>query len=295
MSRRVVWLCAAALAVDDQHVYWVGAGETSPIVLRAALDGSGSAPFAQFDSPDTVWLRGITIHGDSLYVAGGCKGHVYRAPLDGSAPSTLAMLAACVHDVAVSDDSIYFTASGDVRATLWQVPLAGGTPTPVAGAQPSTTGCGETVAVSATDLYWTDNCAGTISKMPLAGGTATVIDRGADGGEAIALDDTDVYWSLGGEIRHEPLAGGTPTAIAKTSRSPDPNVSLRVYGLAVAKPDVYWSQAETDGSGTLRHATLPGDGSSTVIANLQFPETVALAPSIVFHSAGSNCIGVTSR
>jgi hypothetical protein len=53
-------------------------------------------------------------------------------------------------------------------------------------------------AVDATSIYWTAEGDGTVMKLPLAGGTPTVLASvpGSPGaGKGIAVDATSVYWT----------------------------------------------------------------------------------------------------
>jgi hypothetical protein len=50
------------------------------------------------------------------------------------------------------------------------------------------------LAVDATYVYYTDANAGTLSKVPIAGGAATVILSGLAFPTAICVDATSIYW-----------------------------------------------------------------------------------------------------
>jgi hypothetical protein len=78
-------------------------------------------------------------------------------------------------------------------------------------------------AMDATNVYWTDENAGTVMKMPLAGGTPTTLatgqsflgeDLASNGNGFIALDASSVYWMAQGAIRKVPLEGGNVVTLA---------------------------------------------------------------------------------
>jgi hypothetical protein len=278
------------LAVANGSVYWTGIGPTSFVVFRSPLAEQTPTIVADVSMgpTDTVWLRGIAVDDAAVYLAAGCAGEVWRAPLDGGAPTLLATDHGCVHGVAVDRENVYFTVAGELAGAVWKVPIAGGSATSLAGAETMFAECGEAIAVTATDVYWTDPCAaGTLSKVPIAGGAVTVLGVGS---EAVTVDDTNVYWEALGSIRSQPLAGGMSRVIAPTTASQ----GAPVYGIAVDGSDVYWSQGPSRGAGTILRAPIAG-GTPTAVASVPFVGAIALAPGVVYTSQGSNCITIASR
>ncbi len=51
------------------------------------------------------------------------------------------------------------------------------------------------IAVDGTYVYWVDNTDGTVSSVPLAGGTVNKLASGQNGPNAIAVDATGIYWT----------------------------------------------------------------------------------------------------
>jgi hypothetical protein len=94
-----------------------------------------------------------------------------------------------------------------------KAPIAGGPATTLA------TSPAVGLAVDATSVYWVvpggggNPNEGSVNRIPLDGGTPTVLaaNQGTEG--SIAVDATSVYWAIQTGIVKQPLAGGTPIAI----------------------------------------------------------------------------------
>jgi hypothetical protein len=93
------------------------------------------------------------------------------------------------------------------------------------------------LTVDATSVYWRacSGLAGTINKVSIGGGDATILWAGEAGPCGVAVDSASVYWinDPGDEIMKVPIAGGDPTTLA----SGDPYFT----NLAVDSTSVYWA------------------------------------------------------
>ena len=56
------------------------------------------------------------------------------------------------------------------------------------------------IAIDATFVYWTDTAAGTINKVPIAGGAPVTLATEQDTPISIAVDATNVYWTTSGAV-----------------------------------------------------------------------------------------------
>jgi hypothetical protein len=73
---------------------------------------------------------------------------------------------------------------------------------------------GSSIALDATNVYWTDATAGTVMKAPLAGGTPAMISTGQSRPSGLVVDTTNAYWTSGTySIASAPLGGGATTTL----------------------------------------------------------------------------------
>lgn len=94
------------------------------------------------------------------------------------------------------------------------------------------------IVVDATNAYWADRGSGSIMKAPIVVGAATELAP-AFVPIGIAVDATHVYWTdFTDVVSKVPITGGTPIAIASGQASP--------HGIAVDNASVYWANNGTD-------------------------------------------------
>jgi hypothetical protein len=73
------------------------------------------------------------------------------------------------------------------------------------------------LAVDAESVYYGT---ATIEKVPLAGGTPTLLATPSSSAGAIAIDSTDVYWVEYASVNKVPIAGGSVTVLTMTPVNP---------------------------------------------------------------------------
>jgi hypothetical protein len=209
------------LAVNATNLYWATGGN----LVTTLITGS---------SVDTLYsgtaIEGIAVDATYVYWSTYTEGTIMRMPLRGGTAETLVTTTMRPMGVAVDSTRLYFTTfDGNVMV----MPIGGGTPkTLIAGppggfatgiaVNPTTvfwgtftqlleapiSGSGsQTVlddqqhnvfgmAVDASDVYFTNQYGGTLSKISLPSGIAVTLVSGYStyaGG--VAIDDVSVYWT----------------------------------------------------------------------------------------------------
>jgi hypothetical protein len=130
------------------------------------------------------------------------------------------------------------------------MPASGGTPTLLVDELFNGEGA---FTLDATHLYWVKDSAGTVSKIPRAGGARVQLASGVDEPASIAVDATDAYVTAhGGSVLRIPLAGGLPVAYGSGLMTPD--------AIVVHATGVYWGNL---GGGTVMRMPLGGGTPQT--------------------------------
>lgn len=128
---------------------------------------------------------------------------------------------------------------------------------------------GEYIAIDATNAYWADLSSNqtptsTVSKVPLAGGSPSVVYSfpGVAGG--IAVDATNLYLTdtVGGEVTSVPLSGGAATKLATTQYGEKPSF------ITLDAANVYW---RNDTSGAVMEVPKSGGTPTTISAGPPCP------------------------
>lgn len=173
-------------------------------------------------------------------------------------------------------DSVYWvTDSGSVM----KIAKSGGSPTQVAPAPASyashpfgTNGNDNSEVVDATGVYWTD--ATGVWRAPLQGGSPTEVVGGFMQTTAIALDNSNVYFSdrTTKKIYRVPKAGGQATPITPAEND--------VFGAVIAGGDVYYA---TDTG--VRFVAVTGAASSNLLASAAYPQWIATDGTTIYFSA----------
>lgn len=184
---------------------------------------------------------------------------------------------------------IFFT-SGDghvVPGAIQNEPLAGGIPVTLAANLPSP----YALAVSGSNLYWTDNVAGAVMEIPVGGGASTTVASGQATPYEIVTDATNVYWVDTGTaantytdaaIVKAPLAGGPPVTIVSSAQLPN-------GGIAIDATNVYWTAA---GCACVLRAPLGGGSTTTLVSGLpNGPQDVAVDGTSVYWTSNGPTIG----
>jgi hypothetical protein len=119
------------------------------------------------------------------------------------------------------------------------------------------------IAVDTSDVYWAGwggTSPGHVFKMPITGGTVTILATVAQGSFRIALDASYVYWTASanpagtGAVMKVPIGGGAATTLASGLNGP--------IGIAIDAANVYWADYR---DGTVMKVAKVG-GSPSILA-----------------------------
>jgi len=155
-------------------------------------------------------------------------------------------------DAKVYGTRLYWTTGNE----LWGAPVAGGGASLLVASQPFDM---SHFAIDATSAYYTNWGDGTVAKVPLGGGSPTVLVEGQDTPSVITVDATSVYWgnSDTGAVMKAPIGGGTATLLATGP--------VGIRSITVDASSVYWTSTPIGAESTVSKVPL-GGGSVTVLA-----------------------------
>ena len=231
-----------------------------------ASQGFGTSPVMIVDSSSVYWAS----------VSGACQnsGGFNGGPQEPQIASVIQRTSLCGGgaEVLVSPESgsvlnpsfavsaqDAFAILGDnpfIHPPIVQVSLAGGcSSTFVSGSAPAF------LAVDATNLYWTDQLADTVMKLPLSGGTPTALTASLGNTlYGLAVDGGGAYvqlWQVG--IERIPLEGGSATLLAPTT-----DVGNLALQIVAAAGNVFWSSADTS-TETTALSVVPETGGAPLV------------------------------
>jgi hypothetical protein len=139
--------------------------------------------------------------------------------------------------------------------SIWKLTLSGGSPVELASKQLDPWA----LAVDSTSVYWANNSdpGGSVSSVPIAGGTAAAVVPGLDADcVSLALTDAEVVWSQVNSIVRVSKTGGSPTTMLN---------ALAPF-MTTDGAYLYWTTA-TSPTGTIEATALSGDGGTVPLAN----------------------------
>jgi hypothetical protein len=191
----------AHLAVDDSYVYW--SEQMDGAIMKVALAGGASTTVASASLPWNIALDTTDVY----WLGTG----VMKAPKSGGAATALTPETPSLPTagLAVNATNVYFTSGPPGGASgVSSVPVGGGTVAVVSPTSSSLTTPGP-IAIDANRVYWADG-SGNVYAAPLAGGAAVTLATCQDNVDAIAVDETSLYW----------LANGSAGYVAKLPLPP---------------------------------------------------------------------------
>ncbi len=227
----------AAIAVDSTSVYWLTEGANYiGSVLKVPIGGGSVTTLAS----GQYYPAGLAVDPTSVYWTSGDPatpdgGTVVSVPIDGGSPTTLTSGQGYVGSVFLEETNLYWTSEPAMFAEdyVQTMPISGGSVTSLSALQ-----SGGVAGVDSTNLYLTEpnvadpQAGGMLSKMPIAGGTATVLASGVQFTLAgLAVDPTNVYWASGNAAVTD---GGTVWSVSIGGGSVCPLATGQNYVSAIA-------------------------------------------------------------
>jgi hypothetical protein len=186
------------IAVDGNSVYWtikdIAGGPTlqkvplvggTPVTLSVDTTGPPNPQECNWrialDSQNVYWSAG------SNEFPIGCK--ILKVPLNGGTATTLVDYA-YLEDFTVDGTTVYFLELGSNPGSIQQIPVGGGSVTPLV-----TNVAGTVLVTDAAHVYWIDPRSATVLQFPKAGGTSTIpvaFQLGSATDPLLALDGLSV-------------------------------------------------------------------------------------------------------
>jgi len=201
-----------------------GGGHTTAGATVGSSSGGEVEP-AIFTDVGATGITGIVASKDRVYFSTGAPAGLWWVDKSGGAPTPLGVSATYGISIVGDATNLYYAELGGKTASIYEMPLAGGTPTMLVG---DYTYASLSLAVDATSVYWAQVSGGgpyaaALMKVPLAGGTPTVVLPAlSDETLRFAVNDTTVYWTNDDSqgIESRLLAGGPIVQIDPGSAAP---------------------------------------------------------------------------
>ena len=230
------------IAVDSASVYWAStSGGGGGAISRAPKSGGALTFLASANQPYDLAV-------DSSYVFwaeanGGSFGSnaIRKVPIDGGSVITVDTGGTLHGVMAIDATNVYYRYNDGFVYKLAKVSKDGGTVIDlVSGLAGPPTG----IAVDASSVYWVEQNSGTLSKVPIAGGSVVVLASGHTNPMRVTVDSSYVYLTEAGTgpgqgaVKRVPLAGGPTVPLASGLNNP--------MGIVTDTSAIYWTEQGTN-------------------------------------------------
>jgi hypothetical protein len=183
------------LVADATHLYWLEQGGGG--VMRMAKGGGAVqvlTPLSSNSYFDMVALDETHVY----WINGGWPGgEIRRMIKDGTAPVEILSSGSGFFGLAVAGGTVYTmeAETADTIGQLVKIPTTGGSKEIIATGVPGRWGV--SIEVDGDQLYWLTghDTTGTITRIRRSDGAATTVTTTIEGGLAMAIGATAIYWS----------------------------------------------------------------------------------------------------
>ncbi|MBI5509742.1 MAG: hypothetical protein HY903_13390 [Deltaproteobacteria bacterium] len=222
----------AWLVVDDTYVYWASIGVPPSYrdggIFRVLKNGDSPTPLA----PDQEFPGDLATDGTNLYwVTPAASGSVAAVATSGGGGWSVASTQATPAGVAADGSRVFWT--NQLGGTLMAADPNGSNPTPLVSALDGP----RFLQVDQTQLFWVDWDTSRVRRASKTG--AGAVEMSQETGEigGIAVDATDVYWTVdrgasSSSVMAAPKGGGAAREVASQIDSP--------MAIAVDLQAIYW-------------------------------------------------------
>jgi hypothetical protein len=174
---------ADSVVLSGTTLFW---NERNDAVV-ASLSIAGGTPLQIATSP---WhVSGIAVDDSYVYFTDDWSYVVQRVPLGGGSVTMLAP-GDSPEGVAVDATSVYWADTFSIKKAPKTGLTGGATPTVVVAGQTSVS----LITLDGPNLYWSDEGAGTVNMIPIAGGAPRVLATGQILPGKIVVGPTAIYW-----------------------------------------------------------------------------------------------------
>ena len=248
-------LSARDLRIDKDHVYWI-----EPLTAHAQQTDLDGKNLVTLGGGTSNFLVGLAIDEANAYW-GSRDAIILRCKLGGcgASPTTVTAQAPIIYSLAVDATNAYWIGEDtNSKVALFRTPKGGanGAAITLATSTAATKDFNK-LATDGINVYFSADD-GMIRRVPVAGGTVTVIGKSVGEADNLVLDENNVYWSVGdpntGTINMAAKDGSTPNLGTILTGSQD-----LPLGLAVDQTNLYWvngGSALGGNTGTIMTCTL---------------------------------------
>lgn len=268
-------------AIDGTNIYWTEGVDSTGLtatgsVKKAPLAGGTTTTLASgLTNPFGIAVYNTVVYWTELNSAASGLGTVRKVSSGGPAcvgTACTSLVTAALNNpqyIAVDGTNVYFTELGTFDTVtsmrksdgkVSKVAIAGAA---TATALATSLNGPQTIAVDATNVYWTESAnsiagAGYVKKAPITPGNSTTLVSGLSGSQNIASDATDVYfWSAYGTLSKVAIGGGNAVEVTSGMSGTQP--------LTIDSTNVYWT--ETTNGGTVKKL-VKSTGNVSIIVGL---------------------------